>query len=449
MSKRILQDVVTSSSSRSRSHLGSRPIKNKSDKIKQTYNEDSEIDVRMPSANHTTRKNINNFNRRNEGVSRFAIWGIAVFAALFLLFALLQFFSGTVVEVIPLQKNVTLNGDFVATKDAEKNKLSFKLVVLESSLSGEVVATGEKNIEKKASGNIVIYNEYSSSSQKLIKRTRFEAPNGKIYRINKSVVVPGTKVENGKIIPGSIEVTVYADIPGEGYNVGLTDFTIPGFKGDPRFDKFYARSKTPIEDGFSGVVKVASEEDILKVEKELTNSLKETLLVQVRSQVPGDFILYNDAVFFSFKNIGSKKEVKENMVDITEEGILYGVLFNKNELSKFIAANTIATYDNGDVSVLGLEKLNFSVVNKEDFNPKKDTTLKFTISGPAIIVWDVNETLLTRDLLGIKKEDFLKVIGEYSNIQRAEATLKPFWKKVFPENSEDITIRKIEPVLPI
>jgi len=446
MPKRILQDVVTSSNSRSRSRLDSSSAKNKSDKIKQTHDEDSRIDVRMPSANHMT-GNTSNFNKQNVGVSRFAIWGIAVFAVLFLLFALLQFFSGTVVEVVPLQKNITLNEDFVATKDAEKDQLSFKLVVLENSLSSEVVATGEKNIEKKAFGNIVIYNEYSSNSQKLIKRTRFETPNGKIYRINKSVIVPGTKVENGKIIPGSIEVTVYADIPGEEYNVGLTDFTIPGFKGDPRFDKFYARSKTPIENGFSGIVKIASEEDVLKVEKELTTSLKEILLIQVRSQVPGDFILYDDAVFFSFKNVGSKKEVKENMVDITEEGVLYGVLFNKNELSKFIAANTIATYDGSDVSVLGLEKLNFSVVDKENFNPKKDTTLKFTLSGSAMVVWDVNETLLTRDLLGIKKEDFLKVIGEYSNIQRAEATLKPFWKKVFPENNEDITIRKIEPVL--
>ncbi len=437
MPKRILQDVVTSSSPRSRTNV------RKSDNAKQG-NEDSAIDVRMPSANRIDRS-VDDYDSKSGRFSRFAIWGVALSAVLFLLFVLLQFFSGTVVEVVPLQKEVTLNGDFIAHKDTQETKFSFKLVVLDSSLSGEVVATGEKNIERKASGNIVIYNEYSSKPQKLIKRTRFETTDGKIYRIDKFVIVPGTTVESGKIIPGSIEVTVYADIPGEEYNTGLMDFTIPGFKGDPRFGKFYARSKTPIENGFSGTVKIASDEDILKVEEELQNSLKETLLVQARSQVPGDFILYDDAVFFSFKNTGGQTETKKDMVDITEEGILYGVLFNKSELSKYITASTVATYDGSDVSVQDLEELKFSVINREEFNPKEDTELKFSISGNATIVWDINETLLVRDLLGINKEDFLKVIGGYSNIQRAEATLRPFWKKVFPENSEDITIRKIDP----
>jgi len=434
MTKRILQDVVTSPGSRSRTKISS-------NNIKQT-DEDYAVDVRMPSASHRGR-NGDNFNKKNGRVSRFAIWGIAIFAVLFLLFVLLQFFSGTIVEIVPLQKNVTIDGNFIAQKGVKETDLSFKLVVLDSSLSGEVTATGEKNVEKKASGNIIIFNKYSSKPQKLIKRTRFETPNGKIYRIDKYVMVPGTTIKNGKVTPGSVEVTVYADIPGEEYNTGLTDFTIPGFKGDPRFNKFYARSKTPIENGFSGVVKIASDEDVLKVEEELQNSLKETLLMQARSQVPEDFVLYDDAVFFSFKNTSNQLETNKDVIDITEDGTLYGVLFNKSELSKYITASTVATYDGGDVSVQDLEALDFNVSNREEFNPKEDTELRFTLTGPATIIWDINENLLVRDLVGIQKEDFLKVIEKYSNIQRAEATIRPFWKKVFPDNIEDITIRKI------
>ncbi len=439
MPKRILQDVVTSSSPRPRTNI------RKSDNIKQR-NEDSTIDVRMPSANRINR-NINDHDSKGVGFSRFAIWGVAIFAVLFLLFVLLQFFSGTVVEVVPLQKNITLNEDFIATKDAGEGKLPFKLVVLESSLSGVVTATEEKNIERKSSGNIVIYNKYSSKSQKLRKRTRFEAPDGKYYLIDKSVVVPGTTVQNGETIPGSVEVTVYAEFSGKEYDIGLTDFTVPGFKKeDPlRFEKFYARSKTPIENGFSGIEKLASSEDIAKGKEELQNSLKETLLVQARSQVPKDFILYDDAVFFSFKNISNQGETKKDMINITEEGILYGVLFNKSELSKHIAASTVVAYDGSDVSVQDLEELKFNVINREGFNSKEDSKLKFTISGPALIVWDINETLLARDLAGTSKVDFENTIGEYSNIQTATATLRPFWKKVFPENSEDIIIRKIDP----
>ena len=54
-------------------------------------------------------------------------------------------------------------------------------------------------MERKASGQIIVYNAYNDNNQKLIKNTRFETPDGKIYRIQASIIVPGTKVEEGKI----------------------------------------------------------------------------------------------------------------------------------------------------------------------------------------------------------------------------------------------------------
>lgn len=443
MPKRILQDVVTSRRS------GKKVKVHRSDATNNNKKRPS-MDVRMPSAAHE-REHINTQTGGRfsggfgSGFSRFAIWGVAAGAVIFLLFVLLSFFSGTVVKVVPLQKNITVSGNFFAQKNAEEGVLPFKLIVLEDSLPGEVPTSKEKEVERKASGDIVIFNTYSSKSQKLIKRTRFETSDGKIYRINKSVIVPGTTVQNGKIVPGSALVTVYANIPGEEYNIGLTDFTIPGFKGDPRFDKFYARSKTPMENGFSGTVRTASPEDIAKVEEELQNSLKETLLAQARSNTPGDFILYDDAVFFSFEDLSDLTYSTKNSIDITEKGSLYGVLLNKNELSKNIATNLIATYDGSDVFALGLEELQFVVNDREKFDSAEDTDLSFTLAGPLTIVWEVDETALARDLAGTSKADFLNTIGGYSNIQKAEATIKPFWKKVFPENAEDITIRKIEP----
>jgi len=320
-----------------------------------------------------------------------------------------------------------------------KDNLSFKLVVFENSLSKEIPATVEKELNRKASGNIVIYNTYSSKSQKLVKRTRFETPDGKIYRIDKPVIVPGTTVQEGEIIPGSIEVTVYADIPGENYNIELTDFTIPGFKGDPRFEKFYARSETPMNGGFSGVVKTASLEEIKYAREELQNSLKETLLSQ--TQIPGDFILYDDAVFFMFDVSDTDTETTKNFVKITENGKLYGVIFNKGELSNYIAKNTTASYDGSDVTVQELEDLKFSLSNDSNFNPVEDEKIDFSLSGEATIVWKIDGVELATLLAGKDKQDFLSIIGEYPNIQTFEAVIRPFWKKTFPENSEDITVR--------
>ena len=96
----------------------------------------------------------------------------------------------------------------------------------------------------------------SSDPQRLITRTRFQSPEGLIYRIAESAVVPGKTTKNGVDTPGSIEVTVFADEAGDKYNIKKTDFTIPGFKSDAsRFKNIYARSSTDMTGGFVGKMK--------------------------------------------------------------------------------------------------------------------------------------------------------------------------------------------------
>ena len=62
----------------------------------------------------------------------------------------------------------------------------------------------EKELNEKARGSLTVYNEYSSSPQTLVATTRFESPEGKIFRIEKNIVVPGAKIEEGKIIASTI-----------------------------------------------------------------------------------------------------------------------------------------------------------------------------------------------------------------------------------------------------
>jgi len=77
--------------------------------------------------------------------------------------------------------------------------------------------------------------------------------------LSSAIDISSLFIENGKTVPGSIEVTVYADEPLSKYNIGLTDFTVPGFKGAPQFETFYARSKTPMTGGFTGMEPVVEE----------------------------------------------------------------------------------------------------------------------------------------------------------------------------------------------
>src|SRR3989344_818329 len=99
------------------------------------------------------------------------------------------------------------------------------------------------------------------------------------------VTIPGTKVENGKTVPGSKEVDVVADKAGAEYNIGLTDFTIPGFKGSPKFETVFARSKTEMTGGYVGnsqivtknAVDIAVAELVVEANKNLKNIILKKL----------------------------------------------------------------------------------------------------------------------------------------------------------------------------
>jgi len=96
--------------------------------------------------------------------------------------------------------------------------------------------------EYKATGIITIYNTYSSSPQTLVKTTRFVSEGGKLFRTTKTIVVPGADASSGKIVPGSTTVEVIASEPGNEYNIGPSTFSIPGFKGTPKYLAFYGES---------------------------------------------------------------------------------------------------------------------------------------------------------------------------------------------------------------
>lgn len=98
----------------------------------------------------------------------------------------------------------------------------------------------------RAFGVVVIYNE-SGSPQRLIKSTRLQSSDGKIFRITQeSVTIPAQANE----IPGTLEVTVFAEKTGAVYNIPPTVFKIPGFTNDPRYNQIYGRSNKPMSGGF-------------------------------------------------------------------------------------------------------------------------------------------------------------------------------------------------------
>ena len=284
-------------------------------------------DIPVPngkSRKKTSRSNKTNIKKSSSFFKKMimAILLIVIVIALFISFTA----SSVIVNIVPRQLEQRTDSSFIAVSDNETGGVPFDIIMLDKTEVKEVEAIGEEQVMEKARGEIIIFNDYGSKSQRLIKNTRFETPEGLIYRIQNSVVVPGQKKDSsGKTIPGSLEVTVYADQPGEKYNIGLKDFTIPGFEGTERFNSFYARSKTAMKGGFEGIKKIASDEDIKSIQTQLSIELIAKLIEEVKTQVPEGFVLYEDAIFSEAEFIGIKDI--ENGIGVEEKATVYAIIF--------------------------------------------------------------------------------------------------------------------------
>jgi len=413
MSKNLLQDMVRIKRSTQRSV----PIKEKTkekEKISNTIKE----------------------NSGNKG-SKYRIYFVALISVVFLLFALSFLFSGAKITLTPKVKEIPMKENLSVTKDGNLSDLSFDLMVIPGEESKTIQGGEEKDIAVTATGVVLVYNIFSSSPQVLDIDTRLEGSNGKIYKTNKKITVPGM-IGNK---PGSIEVGIYGASAGIEYNSTPLDFKIFGFKGTLKYSKFYARSKGEITGGFKGRSSVVSSLDKATAVSALKVTLKVKLLKKGTDQVPNGFILFKDAMFL---NIDDRDIIftpdKNNTVSVKIKGTLYGFIFEEKKLTKKIAQDIIDKYDGSEIYIPNIKDLTFSLSDKESVSFAEVADINFTLLGTPKIIWKINEEKFITDILGKKKKDLDQILSQYPDIDSVELILRPFWKTSFPEKSDSIEV---------
>ncbi|PIP69120.1 hypothetical protein CO033_01210 [Candidatus Nomurabacteria bacterium CG_4_9_14_0_2_um_filter_32_10] len=376
--------------------------------------------------------------KKNSKGSKYRIYFVALISVIFLLFALSFLFSGAKITVIPKVKDVSLNTSLSAIKNSNTESFSFDLVVISGEEKKVIQGGEEKDVAVAAQGIVLIYNSFSSSPQTLDIDTRLEGSNGKIYKTNKKIVVPGITKDDK---PGSVEVGIYGAGTGDEYNSTPLDFKIFGFKGTPKYSKFYARSKGDITGGFKGKSSLVSSLDKTIAVSELKTILETKLLKKVTDQIPSGFILFKDAVFLDIddQNVNFTPD-KDGNTSVNIKGTLFGFLFDEKKLTKKIAGDIIDEYDGSEIYMPNIRDLVFSLIDKEDISFVDVKNIDFTLSGSPKIIWKVDETKFATDLLSKKKSDFNQVLVQYPNIDSAVLVIRPFWKSSFPEKSENIEI---------
>lgn len=341
---------------------------------------------------------------------------------------------GADVSIIPKGLSVEVKDlQFSGTADPD-SEIYYQISTLAKEGKMIVQASGTENVEVKSSGTIRIFNNSGTTGQKLVANTRFEATGGLIYRITESVTVPGKKGDS----MGSIDVKVVADKPGPDFNIGLSDFTIPGFKGDPKYKTVFARSVTAMTGGFVGARAKVSTADEASATEKIKADLKDNLIAQISKSVPNDFILLSDAVFFEYEKIQGTST--DTTAEVKEKATAHAVLFRKADLAKSISRKATGDSNQG-VDIVEASNLSFSLVGSQIAKPWEQKTLAFTLKGNAVIVIPIDVEKLKGELVGKPKNSFNAILSSYPGIEKGDVMIRPFWRTTFPGDPGLISVK--------
>lgn len=369
---------------------------------------------------------------------KFVIWLIAIICLLSLFFGISLLFSKAVLTITPRQEKIVFNNDSYPVKlnSTSDGEISLELLKVEKTVAQDVLATEEKEVKQKATGKILIYNNYSSVPQRLINNTRFESASGKIYRLSSSITVPGTKVVDGKTLPGSIEAVVFADQAGVEYNLKLSDLTgdfkVPGFKGTPRYTQFYGRLKEDITGGLVGLERVVKDDLRQKTETLIRDELKEQLLKELYAVLPENYLVFTDGYTIEYQNLPDSK-VDTDKVKISLAGVLNASVFNNLKLTQFLASRKISGFEARPALLLLADSLTVTT---------KGSNLVF--NGESKIQWQYDGLAIRKDLVGKSGSDLQKILAKYKDsFSKIEVSFRPVWTQYFPDNIEKIKIQEI------
>lgn len=348
--------------------------------------------------------------------------------------AALLHFSSAKIEITPTVSSLQVNTTLTAGPTGD---VPFTIVSAKKTAQNAIPATGTKQASDAASGTITIYNT-QGKTQPLIANTRFATDAGLIYRIHTGVTVPAGSAS----APGTVSATVYADKPGETYNIGPSSFTVPGLAGTPEASAVYARSTAPITGGATGSVPVVDP----GAEQGAASALESSLAAELPAtlQAPEGYVLLPGAATTTYHELSpTAAEGEPGKANVIVEATVTGVAFPSSALAAAIASSSATSAG----ATLG-QGTSLTVTPSSDFPATNGDSFTFTLSGTASLVATVDSGQIATAVAGKTKSQAQTALGSYPEVQRAVLVLRPFWRSTFPADPAAITVITTPPTAP-
>jgi len=390
--------------------------------------------------------NASRFSRnRMNGKKKFYLFGGSLIVLVILFFFFSSILPRVDVKVVTKKVQAESSKDVIVSKnsssiDLDLVKIPGEILIKKNSTVIKVPSSGKKYIEQRATGKITIFNAYSTAPQSLVANTRFETPDGKIYRIVERIIIPGAKKVGDQLEPSMIDAKVVADKAGPDYNIDkVSRFTIPGFASSDKFKGFYASSDSPMSGGFIGEGAMVSDADIEKAKKDAQDKLRDVIIAQMKMDISQDSSLkmLDGAQKFTISKENVDPTVDESgQFSISLEGELSVMVFKEADVADLLRE----LYIKENKSDTDLKEKDFKISYS---NPIVDwqngkMTLPATYKSTLWIPFNAEE--MKKSITGFDDIKLKQIVLDAKGIDKVNVMFWPFYVNSVPKNINKINI---------
>ncbi|MCK5413543.1 MAG: hypothetical protein KAI57_04185 [Candidatus Pacebacteria bacterium] len=409
------------------------------ERFKKSFNDDKSNGHKRVVKNNKKRKKTIIVSALNSKLLVFFILMIIVTMSIAAFFMYQKADINIVLKKELVSHNFEFTGDESIGKiDINNNKIPLDIIKINSEESASYPTTGKKHIEEEASGKITVFNEYSSTPQRIVANTRFlSKTDNKLFRVRQAVTIPGFSRVEGVDIPGQIVITVYADKAGEEYNINPDAFHLPGLQGSAKYNSIYARSTKAMTGGINQEVAYFSESDYVTAKDKLVKLVKEKNEQDISNKISDEVADFSD-----LKEVGEIKvdtnikvgEIAEDFeINVSMQSSIPIIL--KNDLSELVDRKVDEKLEKNKIV---LE--NSRTFEVGDISTSEDGEVIIPVSTKQYIVAEIDIDKLKEEIANKNEKELTTYFNNINGIKSASISLEPKWINKIPSSYNKINI---------
>lgn len=294
-----------------------------------------------------------------------------------------------------------------------------------------------------ARGKVKVINNYSKD-QTLVRTTRLLTADGKLYRLDKQVVVPSG---------GSVSVDVYADKSGAEYAIGPTKFTIPGLYIDLQ-KHIFAQSDTAFVAVPKGSTptptpitptptpskgKPVTATDLDRAQKQVTEAVLKYATDMLSADIANRESLKSLVVYnvIEQKNNVSVGQVAESFLSSVKLNVTI-VYYAQEDMNSLIRARLKERVPQGRELVPAEQLANTFALESSD--PKEERA-SIRVSSDASYRLSPQSPLLQSSVItGKSKAEAESILKAIDGVESVKIDISPSWLSTVPNLKERITV---------